>query len=99
MLLILGHYMNCSADHMHKYLTDWVEVYRYFVENVGGDSIWPKGQNVEDYMFNATSPLGGNRDFIVCTDVQNSHCIILEGKYWCTNQDEVLNRATIYVIY
>ena len=26
-------------------------------------------------------------------------CIILEGKYWCTNHDEALNRATIYMIY
>ena len=26
-------------------------------------------------------------------------CVILKGKYWCTNRDEALNRATIYLIY
>ena len=26
-------------------------------------------------------------------------CVILEGKYWCTYQDEALSRAKIYMIY
>ena len=26
-------------------------------------------------------------------------CVILEGKYWCTNSDVALKRATIYNFY
>ena len=26
-------------------------------------------------------------------------CIFLEGKYWTTNKDEAINRATMYLVY
>ena len=50
-LHIMGHYVNYTTDHMHKYLTDWVEVHLYF-EKVGGDLICQKALDVEDYMCN-----------------------------------------------
>ena len=50
MLHIIGHYTNCKEDHMHKYLTDWMESHRYFAERVGDDLICRKGLTVEDYI-------------------------------------------------
>ena len=101
-LHINGHYVNCKVDQMRKYLTDWMEVYRYFVEHVGGDLIHRKGLTVEDYMYNVVQPgvLLNEIGILLYARMYKIHiAIILEGKYWTTNKDKALNCATIYLIY
>ena len=41
---------------MQKYLTDWLEDHRYYLEHVGGDLICKKGLTVEEYMYNVVQP-------------------------------------------
>ena len=99
---VLGHYFNCHPDKMHRCLTTWMEDHRYFVENIGGDLIWQKGQDIEDYLFNVVQPQVPLDEIalLLYAHMYKIHiCVILEGKYWCTNQDKALNRATIYLIY
>ena len=87
---------------MRKYLTDWMESHRYFVERVGGDLIRRKGLTVEDYMYNVVQP-GVPLDkigILLYACLYKIHfAIILEGKYWTTCRDEALNHANIYFIY
>ena len=99
---ILGHYVNCHPDKMHRCLTNWMEVHRYFVEQVGGDLICQKGQDIEDYLFIVVQPqmpLDKIALLLYACMYKIHICVILEGKYWCTDRDEALNRATIYLIY
>ena len=69
---------------MHKYLTDWMESHRYFVERVGGDLIHRKGLTVQDYMYNVVQP-GVPLDeigILLFANLYKIHiAIILEGKY------------------
>ena len=93
---IIGHYTNCKEDRMRRCLTNWMESCRYFVERVGGDLICRKGLTVENYMYNVVQP-GVPLDeigILLYAHMYKMHiAVILEGKYWTTNQDEELNRA------
>ena len=56
---------------------------------------------MEDYLFNVVQPQVPLDEIalLLYAHVYKIHvCLILEGKYWCTNHDEALNR-TIYLIY
>ena len=57
---------------------------------------------MEDYLYNVVQPQVPLDEIriLLYTHMYKIHtCVILEGKYWCTNCDESLNRATIYMIY
>ena len=99
---ILGHYVNCHSDKMHRCLRNWMQDHRYFVENVGGNLIRCKGLDVSDYMHNVVQPQMPLDEIglLLYARMYKIHlCVILEGKYWCTNRDDALNKATIHMIY
>ena len=87
---------------MQKYLTDWLEDHRYYLENVGGDLICRKGLTIDEYMYNVVQP-GVPLDkitIVLYARMYKIHiAVILEGKYWTTNKDKASNCATMYLIY
>ena len=79
-----------------------MEVHRYFVERVGGDLLRRKGLDVEEYMYNVVQPQMPLDEIgiLLYERMYKIHiCVILEGKHWCKNWDEALNKAKIYMIY
>ena len=87
---------------MQKYLIDWMESHHYFVEKVGGYLTHRKGLDVEEYMYNVVLPSVPLDEIgiLLYARMYKIHiAIILQGKYWTTNRDEALNKATIYLIF
>ena len=87
---------------MCKYLADWMKSHRYFVERASGYLIRRKGLTVEDYMYNVVQPHVPLDEIgvLLYARMYKIHvAVILERKYWTTNRDETLKRATLYLVY
>ena len=86
---------------MRGYLKKFMDTHKYFVEAVGGKLIRRKGLNVQDYMYSIVQPQAPIDEIgiVLLACMYKMHvCIFLEGKYFTTNRDEALNKATIYLI-
>ena len=87
---------------MCGYLKKFMDTHKYFVEAVGGQLIRRKGLNIQDYMYSIVQPQVPIDEIgiVLLARMYKMHvCIFLEGKYFTTNRDEALNKATIYLIY
>ena len=76
--------------------------HKYFLEAVGGFLIRKKGQQIEEYMDYIVQPQVPIDEIAIVSlsRMWKIHvCVFLEGKYWTTNKDEALNKATIYLVY
>ena len=76
--------------------------HKYFIEAVTGFLIRKKGQQLQDYMDYIVQPqtLIDEVAIVLLARMWKIHvCVFLEGKYWTTNKDLALNKATIYLMY
>ena len=76
--------------------------HKHFVEAVGGQLIHRKGLDVQDYTNSIVEPQVPIDEIgiVLLAHMYKMHvCIFLEGKYFTTNRDEALNKATMYLIY
>ena len=87
---------------MRGYLKKFMVMHKYFVEAVGGFLIKKKGQQVEDYMdfiVQSQTPINEVAIVLLARMWKTHVCVFLEGKYWTTNKDLALNKASIYLVY
>ena len=76
--------------------------HKYFVEAVAGVLLHKEGLQVQDYMDMIVVPQTpiDEISIILLACMYKIHvCIFLEGKYFTTNLDEAINKATIYLVY
>ena len=76
--------------------------HKYFLEAVGGFLIHKKGQQLEEYMdyiVQLQVPIDEIAIVLLSRMWKIHVCVFLEGKYWTTNKDETLNKATMYLVY
>ena len=69
---------------------------------MGGKLIRRKGLDIQDYMNSIVEPQAPIDEIgiVLLAHMFKMHvCIFLEGKYFTTNCDEALNKATMYLIY
>ena len=101
-LHIFRHYTHSCVDEMHGYLKKFMATHKCFIEAVGGKLICRKGLDVQDYMNSIVEPQAPFDEIgiVLLARMYKMHvCIFLEGKYFTTNHDEALNKATMYLIY
>ena len=75
--------------------------HKYFVEAVGGPLVRKKGQTIQDYMdyiIQPQTPIDEIAIVLLARMWKIHACIFVEGKYWTTNKDKALNKATLYLV-
>ena len=75
---------------------------KYFVGNVGGDLTSSKRLTVDEYMGLIVKPQNPTDEIglLLLAGIYKLHiCVFLEGRYWATNRNNLLNQDKIYVVY
>ena len=101
-LHIFRHYVHSRVEQMRGYLKKFMITHKYFVDAVGGFLIRKKGQQVQDYMdyiVQSQTPIDEVAIVLLARMWKIHVCVFLEGKYWTTNKDLVLNKASIYLVF
>ena len=87
---------------MRAYLKKFMTTHKYFVEAVAGFLVRKKGQHVQHYMDYIVQPQVpiDQITIVLLAQMWKIHvCIFLEGKYWTTNKDQALDKATMYLVH
>ena len=82
---------------MRGYLRKFMVTHKHFVEAVGGFLIRKKGYM--DFIVQSQTPIDEVAIVLLARMWKIHVCVFLEGKYWTTNKDLALNKASIYLIY
>ena len=87
---------------MCGYLQKFVATHKYFVEAVAGVLLCKKGLQPQDYtnmIVVPQTPIDKISIVLLAHKYKIHLCIFLQGKYFTTNHDEALNKATMYLVY
>ena len=98
--------LSCLGMKHYIYLgiipTAELATHKYFMEAVAGVLLCKKGFKVDKYRDMICEPQAPIDEvaIVLFPCMYKIHvCIFLEGKYFTTNRDQALNKATMYLVY